>query len=479
MDDPVILIFQQDLRIQDNPALIEAIKKNKPIIPIYVLDDASDKNWKMGRASKVWLEFSLKSLQESLKEIGLKLILRKGKLDEELKQIIKETNAREIFFNRHYEPNSFLSDDRLEELFKRSSLDFHSYKANLLVEPWEAKTSQGSFFKVFTRFLNYCLKDFDFRAPLRAPKKAIGFAKPIKTETLQSFDLLPKKPNWAKEIINFWEPGEKGAHKRLAHFIKKNLNEYSRGRDIPSMETTSYLSPHLHFGEISPYIILEALKQEANKEESTSPNIDKFISEVFWREFSYHLLYHFKELPEEPFVSKFKNFPWDTNKKHLRVWQRGQTGYPIVDAGMRELWQIGWMHNRVRMIVASFLTKDLLIPWQKGASWFWDTLVDADLANNSASWQWVAGSGADAAPYFRIFNPTLQGQKFDPEGSYVRKWVPELKNLPSKYIHDPWNAPQEILAKSGVRLGENYPYPIVDHSHQREKALEAFKKLSK
>lgn len=461
MVKPVIVVFQQDLRIHDNPALTAAIQTEQPVIPLYILDDLTPKKWKMGGASRVFLHGSLESLQKSLQAIGLKLILRRGKMSSVLKEVAQESDATAIFYNRHYEPWS--SD------FK--GMETHSFKANLLVEPWEVSPAKGGYYKVFTSFWKACLKTLDVREPLPPPKKSLSFKLP--SEALDSWELLPEHPDWSHDIRSFWQPGEAGATHALTHFLTKCLQEYPTGRDVPSIECTSYLSPYLHFGIISPYTVWHALSNT-----TASPIAkEKYLSELFWREFSYHLLYHFPQLPEKAFQERFDHFPWSGNTQNLKKWQQGLTGYPIVDAGMRQLWDIGWMHNRVRMITASFLTKHLSIPWQKGAQWFWDTLVDADLANNSASWQWVAGSGADAAPYFRIFNPTLQGEKFDPTGSYVKTWVPELKNLPPKYIHTPWEAPPEVLSKSGITLGENYPRPIVDHKEARTKALAAFAEL--
>ena len=281
---------------------------------------------------------------------------------------------------------------------------------------------------------------------------------------------MPQNPNWAEGWEDLWRPGEHGARDRIEAFTKHGLAQYGDGRDHPALEVTSRLSPHLHFGEVSPRQVWHAAtgSGQAGKE------IDKFLSELGWREFSYHLLYHFPHIPEKAFKEPFNEFPWVGKREHLAAWQRGQTGYPIVDAGMRELWQTGFMHNRVRMVVASFLTKHLLLSWQQGEEWFWDTLVDADLASNACSWQWVAGSGADAAPYFRIFNPTAQGGKFDKAGAYVRRWVPELRSLPDKYLHEPWNAPAEVLAEAGIELGRDYPAPIVDHKAARQAALDAY-----
>jgi len=285
---------------------------------------------------------------------------------------------------------------------------------------------------------------------------------------------LPQAPDWAEGWSDLWTPGAEGAHARLHHFLDKRVADYGDSRDMPGESATSGLSPHLHHGEISPRSVWHATQTWAEEHPQSRGAADKFLAELGWREFSYHLLVFFPEIPGKAFKPAFDDFPWSGSQNHLRAWQRGQTGYPIVDAGMRELWATGYMHNRVRMVTASFLTKHLLIDWRAGERWFWDKLVDADLASNSCSWQWVAGSGADAAPYFRIFNPTTQGEKFDAAGEYVRRWVPELAQLPDKYLHKPWDAPAAVLQEAGLTLDEHYPKPIVDHREAREAALAAY-----
>lgn len=471
-----IVWFRQDLRLNDNPALVAAAQAGK-VLPCYILDDVSPGPWKMGGASRWWLHGSLTNLIASFKQHGVPFILRSGSALEEIPKLAKEVKASGVYWNRNYEPATIKRDQKLKKALQSEGIMAESFKGSLLFEPWEIQNKQGHFFKVFTPFWKHCLSLDQHDVPLSTPK-----LQPIRTsapsEKLDDWHLTPHKPDWAGGLRDTWTPGEAGAGHKLQEFLSERLNGYKENRNIPSVEGTSMLSPHLHFGEISPRTV-RYLTEEVSHRSHAVPlkDTENFLSELGWREFSYHLLYHFPELPTEPFNAKFGAFPWHESVGDLVRWQQGQTGYPIVDAGMRELWHTGYMHNRVRMIVASFLTKDLLIPWQRGAEWFWDTLVDADLANNSASWQWVAGCGADAAPYFRIFNPSLQGEKFDPEGDYVRQWVPELKTLPKKYLHKPWEAPDWVLKEAAIRLGSTYPKPMIDHGSARDRALKAYKKL--
>lgn len=335
----------------------------------------------------------------------------------------------------------------------------------LLHEPWEVKTGSGDPFKVFTPFWR-AARSMPVRAVLAAPRVLKSYEPQIATDVLEAWALTPRRPNWALGFETEWRPGEAGARNALEVFVGERMATYPSARDQLDQRGTSELSPHLHFGEITPAQIAAAAGDGAGS--------DKFMSEIGWRDFSHSLLFHWPTLPESNWRAAFDAFPWERNEAHLKAWQRGETGYPVVDAGMRQLWATGWMHNRARMIVASFLIKHLLTDWREGQAWFWDTLVDADLANNAASWQWVAGSGADAAPYFRIFNPVTQGERFDPDGAYVRRWVPELAKLDAKFIHQPWLASDQDLAKAGIQLGKTYPRPIVDHAIARTRALEAF-----
>ncbi|MBP6014280.1 MAG: deoxyribodipyrimidine photo-lyase [Alphaproteobacteria bacterium] len=465
---PVIHWFRQDLRLADNLALHAAAGQGA-LIPVFILDDETPGKWKPGAASRWWLHKSLEALEASLAKRGSRLILRRGNAHKIIPALLRETGATAIHWNRQYEPWAIARDTALKETLKSQNVKAESFNAALLKEPWQVKTGADGPFKVFTPFWRAASATIDETAPLPAPKK---FASPLewpRSDTLASWKLLPTKPNWARGFEPLWAPGEAGARKRLETFIDRALAHYAGGRDRPDQQNTSRLSPHLHFGEIGPRQVWHAL-QIARQDRKAGVNVDKFLSEIGWREFSNHLLYHVPTLPEQNFRPAFDRFPWERNDRAFKAWTKGQTGYPIVDAGMRELWTTGTMHNRVRMVAASFLIKHLLIDWRRGADWFWDTLLDADLANNSASWQWVAGSGADAAPYFRIFNPVLQGEKFDPDGAYVRQWNPELTHCDPRLIHRPWEATNATSL--------DYPPPIVDHGAARAKALAAFKTIA-
>ncbi|WP_394694592.1 cryptochrome/photolyase family protein [Hyphobacterium sp.] len=472
---PIILWFRQDLRLSDNPVLEEAVKSGHPLIPIYILDDETPGDWKPGGASRWWLHHSLKALAGQLEELGSRLILRSGPAGHVLADLVENTGAAYIFWNRCYEPFHCERDAKIKSTFTDNGLTVRSFNANLLAEPWTVRNKSGDPFKVFSPFWRAVRAELDPGKPLKTPDSLNAPQSWPDSDRLEEWELLPTKPNWAKEFEDIWTPGENGARDRLDRFLENGAKHYADGRDRPDKAYTSGLSPHLHFGEISPRQILAAT--DSVRDSIGDRNAEKFFSEIGWREFSYSLLFNFPDFPHQNYQSKFDHFPWREDSDALSAWQRGQTGYPIVDAGMRELWATGTMHNRVRMIVASFLIKHLLIDWREGEKWFWDTLVDADLANNSASWQWVAGSGADAAPYFRIFNPITQGEKFDPNGDYVRKWIPEIARLPDKYLNQPWEAGPLILKEAGVKLGDTYPEPIVDHKAARERALDAFKSL--
>jgi deoxyribodipyrimidine photo-lyase len=466
---PVLLWFRQDLRLSDNPALVAAARKG-PVIPVYILDDEAADQWKRGGASRWWLHHSLVALDKDLQKLGSKLILRRGPSGKALKALVTETGAQAVHWNRQYEPWAIARDTHLKEQLKAAGLQTESFNASLLREPWEMKTGAGGPYRVFTPFWRAVRADMTSIDLSPAPRQLPPPASWPASDELASWKLLPTKPDWATGFGPLWTPGERGARKRLDAFLSKALEGYAGNRDRPDIEATSRLSPHLHFGEISPRQVCKAAMAQAQSQGQES-GADKFMSEVGWREFSYHLLYHFPHLPERNYRETFDAFPWNDDDTAFRKWTRGQTGYPVVDAGMRELWATGYMHNRVRMVAASFLIKHLLIPWQRGAAWFWDTLLDADLANNSASWQWVAGSGADAAPYFRIFNPVMQGEKFDPEGIYIRRWIPELKDCPDRFIQRPWEAPGFTSLR--------YPAPIVEHTMARDRALKAFQSLPK
>ncbi|MBA2650414.1 MAG: deoxyribodipyrimidine photo-lyase [Legionella sp.] len=469
MTSNAIVWFRQDLRLYDNPAFAEACRHHDKIIPIYILDKIQAP---VEGAQRWWLHHSLESLDKSLKKLGLNLCLRQGKAIDVLKQVAQEFQIKTIYWNRCYDPVAIERDTLIKNIFQTSGMNIVSTNGSLLHEPWQIKNMSGVFFKVFTPYWRACLKQMNIPEPYTS--SSIPKALEAPSDSLASWKLLPTMPNWAKGFGDYWQPGEEGAYKKLAHFVDTNLKNYNTARDIPAKNATSRLSPHLHFGEISPWQIWRTIKEATLDKDCDLKSAERFLSEIGWREFSYYLLYHVPSLPNANYKSNFDGFPWENDETLLSRWQKGMTGYPIVDAGMRELWHTGYMHNRIRMIVASFLTKDLFIDWRIGASWFSDTLVDADIASNSASWQWVAGSGADAAPYFRIFNPILQGGKFDPKGEYVKKWVPELKSVPVQWVHKPWMTPQDKL---GLCLGKDYPEPIVDHSEARNKALLHYKMI--
>ena len=448
-----IFWFRQDLRLEDNPALLAASKCGK-VIPVYILDEVNNGNQILGAASKVWLHNSLKALNIQL---GGKLRFMSGNPKVLLLQLAKKNSVTNIFWNRAYEPWRIRRDTALKNQLNNEGLEVQSFNGSLLWEPWQVMKKDGTPYKVFTPFY-------------RKGDEWCG------EKPLNDLKLKPEK-TWGDQITEVWEIGEKAAHTRLKKFLNEGLLGYKEGRNYPSKANVSRLSAHLHWGEISINTVWYTAKAHANQEKLNEADIDTFLSELGWREFSNSLLYNFPELPTKNLQERFDNFKWIDNTSFLKLWQKGKTGYPIVDAGMRELWQTGYMHNRLRMIVGSFLVKNLLIDWRQGERWFWDCLVDANLASNSASWQWIAGCGADAAPYFRIFNPITQGKKFDPEATYVKKYVPELSALPIEHIFSPWETPKVILETAGVILGQNYPHPIIELKKSREKALSAFAKL--
>lgn len=454
---PVILWFRNDLRLADHPALQAALATGRPVVPIYVLDDAAAGPWALGGAARWWLHHSLSALAESLRARGSYLVLRRGRSDEIIPALAAECGESEIFTGGSAEPWARALDRAVAGKLAPNRL--RRLRTTMLFNPDSIRTKAGGPFSVYTPFSNACLEVGPPPVLTPAPDH-IPSPPPPRSDSLDDWGLLPTKPDWAAGLRAAWVPGEAAALERLARFVRVGLPSYAAQRDMAGIDGTSRLSPYLRFGEIAP----ERLWHAAGE----GPGAAKFVREVLWREFSIHLLWNNPDLPGEPLRPAFRDMPWRDDAAALRAWQRGETGIPIVDAGMRQLWQTGWMHNRVRMIVASFLIKHLMIPWQVGEAWFWDTLVDADLASNAASWQWVAGCGADAAPYFRIFNPVLQGRKFDPDGAYVRRFVPELRGLDTRYLHAPWEAP--ALDRVGIR----YPDPIVDLAAGRARALEAF-----
>ena len=464
-----IVWFRQDLRIGDNPALAAAARRG-PVVPLYILDEGGRRP--LGAASRWWLHHSLTALDKSLGG----LVLRRGDAAAILPQLAKAAGAYTIVWNRCHEPDATARDEHVVAAMAKAGIAVEGFNGNLLHEPSEVKTQTGGPFKVYTPFWRAC-RARHVPPPQRAVRPDVNI-KGIDSDSLASWALLPKKPNWAAAWDKYWTPGEDGAQARLDAFLRSDLKDYATARDRMAGRNTSLLSPHLHFGEISPRQVFARVAVAGDKA-GMSQAAAKFEAELGWREFCAHLVYHFPNIATDNWRKEFDAFAWRRSAADLRAWQRGETGYPMVDAGMRELWQTGWMHNRVRMIVASFLVKHLRIHWRDGEAWFWDTLVDADLANNAGNWQWVAGSGADASPYFRIFNPMIQGAKFDPEGEYVRRWCPELKNLPDKFIHAPFDADGEVLEKAGIVLGRDYPKPIVDHAEARDAALAAYRKITR
>ena len=461
--------FRQDLRLSDNPAL-DSAAQYETLIPIYILDEVNSGEFKMGAASKWWLHQSLTKLNESLDG---KLLVYQGNPHEILNKLIEEQEVSYVTWNRCYEPWRIDRDKEIKRNFEDKNIAVESFSASLLWEPWTISKDDGTPYRVFTPFYKKgCLNSEEPRLPAGKVDLSNLYSEDLSSDSITDLNLLPTI-KWYESFEEEWNPGEIGAEQNLNSFLDSGLLNYKEGRNFPSQEFVSRLSPHLHFGEISPNEVWYRAKTKEGIS-GIEKSLAHFHSELGWREFSYYLLYHFPDLPNKNFQEKFDIFPWQENEEFLALWQKGNTGYPIVDAGMRELWQTGYMHNRLRMIVGSFLVKNLLIDWRFGERWFWDCLVDADLASNSASWQWVAGSGADAAPYFRIFNPITQGLKFDPEGEYTKKYVPELRDLPNKYLFSPWEAPENILADAGIELGKNYPKPMVDLKLSRETALEAF-----
>jgi deoxyribodipyrimidine photo-lyase len=493
-----IVWFRTDLRLADNPALAAAFKSGGVVVPVFIWSPEEEGDWPPGGASNWWLHQSLAALGQSLRKVGSRLIIRRGPALETLRAVAREARTDAVYWNRRYEPAVVARNAKVKEALHQDGLKVESFNAALLYEPWTIQNQSGKPFQVFTPFWKHCLTKPDPAEPLSAPKRIPSPKKWPKSLMLGELELEPKI-NWTEGLRAVWWPGEAGAIANLNRFLTVAFKNYSKHRNRPDIVGTSRLSPHLHFGEISPRQIWHGSKRAVQSGAGTPPDqaaqrlnrkqgrgdarptldwrTSQFLAELGWREFACHLLHHFPHTPDGPLRADFKRFRRRKNAAWLEAWQKGRTGYPIVDAGMRELWATGWMHNRVRMIVASFLVKDLLISWQEGARWFWDTLVDADLPNNTLGWQWTAGCGADAAPYFRVFNPTSQGEKFDPQGDYVRRWCPELAKLPAKWIHQPHRAPAEVLQAAEVKLGRPYPQPIVSHAIARAVALEAFAKI--
>ncbi len=467
-----ILWFRKDLRLDDNIALHSACQKTGPVIPVYIREPEGDGTGPLGSAQRWWLHHSLSALQASLRERGSDLVLASGDALDVLGALIEKSGATSVFWNRRYDPAGIAVDTRVKRELAERGIDVASFAGQLLHEPSKLKTGGGTPYRVYTPFWRALEGSGEPMAPLEAPEAIPSPGSWPASQSLSDWNLLPTRPNWAVSFSEVWVPGEASALERLSDFVDDALSGYKADRDFPAKPATSMLSPHLALGEISPARIWHATRGLPHS--VPQEDVVHFRKELAWRDFSYHLLFHFPELASANWNKRFDAFGWRAETDLFEAWTQGRTGYPIVDAGMRQLWKHGWMHNRVRMIVASFLIKDLLIDWRRGEEWFRDTLVDADPASNAAGWQWVAGSGADASPFFRIFNPLLQGEKFDPQGSYVREFVPELSELGDKYIHRPFEAPASVLDKAGIVLGKTYPQPIVDHAMARDRALKAY-----
>ena len=466
--------LRRDLRLTDNPALQYACERADRVVLAYIHAPDEEQPWQPGAASQWWLHHSLTSLNEALAKRNQRLIVRTGPSLAALRDLIRESEATLVVWNRLYEPAIVARDTKVKVSLQEDGVEVESHNAALLFEPWAIRTQQGTPFKVFTPYWRVCAAQLDQVAPpLPAPKTIGTLDRQLVTGTLDSLQLLPTVA-WDIGIAAKWQPGERGALRRLQIFEGVS-DQYPDARDRPAVAGTSLLSPHLHFGEISPRQLCAALLGTTHTARNAQ-GVAAFLRELGWREFAHHLLYHFPQTTDEPFNSKFIGLKWKKDSAGLRAWQGGKTGIPLVDAGMRELWTTGTMHNRVRMIVASVLTKNLGIHWREGARWFWETLVDADLASNSLGWQWVAGSGADAAPYYRIFNPVLQSERFDGEGIYLRRWLPEIGRLSNKHIHSPWTASEDELTKAGITLGKTYPRPIVDLKASRDAALQNYRR---
>ncbi len=480
MSDVALVWFRRDLRLADNPALATALAACPRVVPVYVHAPEEEAPWRPGAASDAWLGRSLASLDAALRPLRSRLVIRRGPTTDALRALAAETGATHIYWNRLYEPAVVARDRCVKAALREAGLVTQSCNAALLHEPWQVTRNNGGPYRVFTPFWKACQRAGIDTPPGAGPPALPPVPDHVVGLPVDALGLAPR-PGWDAGFWPSWNPGEDGAHRALGQFQEDVVARYDDDRNRPDLTGTSRLSPHLHFGEIGPRQVVAAVRRHAAEHTTAGllKNAEGFVRELGWREFGHHLLWHFPQTIDAPLDGRFAAFPWlDDYGDVLERWRRGRTGIPIVDAGMRELWRTGWMHNRVRMVVASLLTKNLLVPWQEGARWFWDTLVDADLASNTLGWQWTAGCGADAAPYFRIFNPVLQGQRFDPVGRYVAGWVPELARLPTRYIHAPWAAPPDVLSAAGVALGRDYPAPIVDLQSSRARALERFASMA-
>ncbi|WP_298255432.1 deoxyribodipyrimidine photo-lyase [Bradyrhizobium sp.] len=477
-DAPCIVWFRDDLRLSDHSALHAAAATGRPVICLYVLDETSRRTGArpIGGAARWWLAQSLRALEKRMGDAGVPLVLRNGNAAAIIPELARASGARDVFWNRIAQAPHQAAEDDIATALRERGVHGQTFAGDLLATPDSVRTKEGRGLRVFTPFWRRIQALGAPPDPLPSPRR-LRAGPDVASDTIESLCLEPTRPDWAGGLRETWTPGESAAQKRLKDFLNAHLAGYAHDRDRPDRDGTSGLSPHLRFGEISPRQIWHATHFAAAERPALAADADKFLSELGWRDFCRHLLFDVPDLATRNLQPSFDGFSWRHDDEALKAWQRGQTGYPIVDAGMRQLWHTGVMHNRVRMVVASFLVKHLLIDWRAGEQWFWDTLVDADAGNNPANWQWVAGCGADAAPYFRVFNPVLQGEKFDPDGAYVSRWVGELAQLPKKLIHQPWEATPLELASAGVTLGKTYPHPIIDHRKGRERALKAYEKV--
>jgi deoxyribodipyrimidine photo-lyase len=471
---PIIVWFRNDLRVSDNAALAAAVEAGAPIVPVFIWSPEDYGDWAPGAASRWFLHRALESLKGSFDDMGGRLIIREGDSLAELRDILAKTEARGVYWNRRYGQPMRERDAGIKRQLREDGFEVESFNSALLNEPHTVATGGGKPYKVYTPYWKR-VKDRSLTPVVELQRGELRFPEHFpQTVALERLELLPDH-DWYQKLEAHWTASEEAANKRLEAFLGSAVDDYDEARDLPAEAGTSALSAYLHWGLIGPRQVMAALRERANLHKSGPQT---FAKEIYWREFAYNVLYHFPETPDAPLQEKYADFPWEPDRSALKRWQRGQTGYPIVDAGMRQLYATGWMHNRVRMVVSSFLVKHLLQDWREGARWFWEHLVDGDLASNTLGWQWSAGCGADAAPYFRVFNPMTQGKKFDPEGVYVRKWVPEVAGLPNQYIHEPWEAPDDVRARAGLTLGEDYPEPIIEHRKGRERALAALSEVT-